>query len=293
MTEWTHPTAGPCAGHHCDNCRICQRGRCCRKDNPEYQLPNEGDWDGPTYGDLGKLTLLPDDTMQCHICGMGFRGLGNHLVLHDVTSDEYRALFGLNRTTKLEAPSLHDERSAHARANYHTVADYLRAGREQLLALTPEQRAALHERPFRTQGVRSLTNRERPNGSNAGRPRSDIPPMIRNCTVCGVSYKASKRFFSKTCGSKECISQSRSHTQSLLKSGVGWSADHRASLAQNARIRWDAYKAAGMPYGKQTSDMYRWCREQGLSHPPGGAKTIAERQAIAEALDRTALAMME
>ena len=106
---------GPCAGHPCDRCVTCQAGRCCRSDNPDYRLPELGDWIRPYFGRLG---VLADDgvKVECHICGTYYRFLGNHVVrAHDVTADEYRAYFGLNCTTGLTGPDLRKIRVANGK----------------------------------------------------------------------------------------------------------------------------------------------------------------------------------
>jgi hypothetical protein len=68
MAQLEIATAGPCRGQACDNCAVCRSGRCCRRDHPQYRLPAFGDWDGPIFGDWGRLTV-EDDTAQCHCCG--------------------------------------------------------------------------------------------------------------------------------------------------------------------------------------------------------------------------------
>lgn len=132
-------TEGPCKGHPCDNCKLCQRGRCCRNDNPHYQLPELGDWDGPVYGELGKLRD-DGDRAECHVCGQYYQHLGNHVWLsHDLTADEYKALFGLRASTGLIGPGLFAIRSRDALKHKQI---------EKALALrtwervTPEQRSA-------------------------------------------------------------------------------------------------------------------------------------------------------
>jgi len=68
MTNLIMATEGPCQGHLCDNCSICRRGRCCRRDRPDYHLPEEGGWEGEIHGEMGVLTA-DDEKVQCHICG--------------------------------------------------------------------------------------------------------------------------------------------------------------------------------------------------------------------------------
>ncbi len=108
----TLATEGCCKGHPCDNCKTCQAGRCCRRDNPNYKLPELGDWDGPIYGRLGVLET-DGDKCECHICGAWFHGLNRHAWnTHNLLAREYKALFGLNLTSALMSPQASQRWSA-------------------------------------------------------------------------------------------------------------------------------------------------------------------------------------
>ena len=99
--------SGCCAGHRCDQCATCQRGRCCRRDNPDYRLPADlGDWVEPIHGQLGSIAT-DGDRIECHVCGAWFKGLGAHLRVHDLTAREYKRLFGL----RLDRDALVSERT--------------------------------------------------------------------------------------------------------------------------------------------------------------------------------------
>ena len=90
-----------CVGHDCDGCRTCRHGRCCKRDLPNYHLPEFGSWEGPVFGALG---VLDDDGehVQCHVCGELFRALARHLwAAHGIWSAEYKAYFGLNNSQGL------------------------------------------------------------------------------------------------------------------------------------------------------------------------------------------------
>lgn len=103
-------TEGCCKGHPCDNCKTCRRGRCCRRDNPHYQLPEFGEWDGPVYGKLGQLDEI-GDKLECHVCGEWFSSLGSHVwCAHNINAAEYKALFGLKHTTPLAAQYICEKR---------------------------------------------------------------------------------------------------------------------------------------------------------------------------------------
>ena len=71
-------------------------------------LPALGEWDGPVHGELGVLVVEPDgDRVQCHARGAWFRFLANHVWrTHQLSADEYRAVFGLAAEHGLVSPAL-------------------------------------------------------------------------------------------------------------------------------------------------------------------------------------------
>lgn len=125
-------TEGCCKGHPCDNCKTCQRGRCCRRDLPDYCLPKLGEWDSPMFGELG--TLAYNQTLvECHCCGSWFRSLIPHIYsMHGLRADEYRAIFGLMPSTALVCPATSSKHSTHAK-------QMIDAGTLIPNVLTPEQ----------------------------------------------------------------------------------------------------------------------------------------------------------
>lgn len=145
MSTLTLMSTGCCAGHPCDNCKTCQSGRCCRRDNPDYKLPELGEWDGPIYGELGVLNTNADKT-ECHFCGQWYRGVGRHAWLtHNLTPAEYKAIIGLPRTHGIVSPDQHDR-----------LVLSLKDWREQhpittspSAHITPEQRSANAQRSTR------------------------------------------------------------------------------------------------------------------------------------------------
>jgi len=60
------------------------------------------------YGTPGHLAYDPvSETLLCHLCGRSLRNLAQHVRLsHGLLADEYRALVGLNRQTRLITPAL-------------------------------------------------------------------------------------------------------------------------------------------------------------------------------------------
>lgn len=145
---------GCCAGHGCDDCRTCQRGRCCRRDNPEYRLPKLGDWDGPIYGELGVVARPDGDKAECHICGESFHHVTIHAAwIHDVTAEEYRALFGL--TVRDSMVSLSNANRLSRRAKDGNMAERLQ-GLDPRHGLTPEQWSAYVKQYIATDEARRV-----------------------------------------------------------------------------------------------------------------------------------------
>lgn len=151
MTTLTIPDKGCCKGHPCDNCKTCQSGRCCRKDNPDYKLPELGEWDGPIYGKLG---VMNDDgeKVECHCCGAWVRGLAPHAWLaHNLLASEYRSIFGLGRRTALVSACVSEK--------LRSMADVSRLPKlSGAVLLTSEQKSALGSRPRRLQVEQSIAH---------------------------------------------------------------------------------------------------------------------------------------
>ncbi|MFF8482047.1 MucR family transcriptional regulator [Streptomyces antibioticus] len=71
------------------------------------------------HPDFGRLIRDEStDTVVCHVCGRGFRSLGAHVRVHDMTAAEYRREFGLLRSRALSARSFAREQSRARRAGY-------------------------------------------------------------------------------------------------------------------------------------------------------------------------------
>jgi hypothetical protein len=144
-------TEGCCKGHPCDNCKTCQSGLCCRKDNPDYKLPKLGDWDGQIYGELG---VMNDDgeKVECHACGEWHVALGSHIwSRHNLTAREYKALFGLNLTQGLVGTKCRERMATVG----HDVLDKYGPRLPQPSDITPEQRSAWGSRERSVQRIRN------------------------------------------------------------------------------------------------------------------------------------------
>jgi hypothetical protein len=78
--------------------------------------PELGEWDGPIHGELGVLAH-DDDRVQCHCCAGWYKNLAGHAWLrHDLTADEYRAIFGLRHHTGLVGSGLSEVRRQNSAA---------------------------------------------------------------------------------------------------------------------------------------------------------------------------------
>jgi len=179
-------TSGPCAGHLCDNCRRCKRGECCGRDLPTYRLPALGDWGGMVYGELG---VLDDDgtTVGCHCCGGRFRLLGRHIEsAHNLTVEEYRAIFGLNAGHPLAA-----EATRAVLRNLH--GDRLK-GYEQavnpLTLQTPEQRLLITRKPRRYEVARRNAEKAQIIAcAECGTPVHILPKQRESARYCSTACK--------------------------------------------------------------------------------------------------------
>lgn len=216
-TIWTYPVEGPCVGHRCDNCRICLKGHCCRKDDPDYKLPALGDWDGPIHGELGVLENVGGKVV-CHACGEDHGFLAPHIWhRHDLTVAEYRAIFGLARTCALAGDRFREAASASAWKRYRTT-DFAEKGRVAQEQTTPEQQDAQRRRPLRLQTRKRLSEAR-------GGKKTNV------CAVCGRSFTGYWVMRRQTCGAASCTSA----VLSRATSGKAKSAAHRQHLSETRK----------------------------------------------------------
>lgn len=191
----TVPDAGPCARHRCDACRVCQSGRCCRRDNPDYRLPKLGEWGGPIHAPLGAVVSDDNgDTVRCHACGASYKGIALHAwFIHDLTAGEYKAVFGIPFKTPISSTRTRARFSESAHENIQRGRIDLDAMRERsMVALTQEQQSE---------------NGERGNTRRAElRKARGLPPITRPpCSVCSIREALPHR---QTC-SDQCAEQAR------------------------------------------------------------------------------------
>lgn len=185
MSKLAIPTEGPCAGHPCDNCKTCQRGRCCRRDNPKYKLPQLGEWDGPIYGELGVLHHDDGERVECHCCGEWFIHLGLHIWhAHDVTLEEYKAIFGLPSQRGLYSPA---KRQHHAALHGPFIGALNRGKRVGASLATREQKSAWASKPMRL-GVRlDPSYRNSRLGHSGSKREQRRPKRIKSSPYLGVT----------------------------------------------------------------------------------------------------------
>ena len=202
-----HPEC--CKDHKCDFCSKCRNGQCCRTDDPNYQLPQLGEWIGMVYGDYGRLVCDENGHAQCHCCGETFNHLGLHVWnSHDLTPDEYRAIFGLKQTTGLIGVDL----KAVRQQNVKHLEPYRDIGADALRNLTPEQRQ--HTKDFYGTRLEQKLDPKfleiRKRAAKAAGRKSKLKALKNavyyNCAVCNKRFRkrsGQEKYVRHYC-SKEC-----------------------------------------------------------------------------------------
>ncbi|GAA4399463.1 hypothetical protein GCM10023147_36860 [Tsukamurella soli] len=120
------------------------------------------DWlDGPEAVDLiagigARPGHLVDDgtRLQCHVCGLWFRALGLHVRRHGMSSDGYRAAFGLADDVSLSSEDVTIRAVDGRHGRGRPVCDEALAG-----AGYPDLGAAVHDAMVRGEGVQELAAR--------------------------------------------------------------------------------------------------------------------------------------
>lgn len=268
VVRWTFPEQGPCVGHACDNCHICQKGHCCRKDDPDYRLPQVGDWDGPLFAPIGEVVYDSDGKAVCHACGEAHHFVaGLHAWRrHDLTGDEYKAIFGLNRTAAVASATYRNALRAASVTNKSadrlSPFQYGKPGSP----LTPEQLVqygALPTRPQAMQGMRAAQPRRL-------RQRGLTPlPAQTSCTVCGgvfelpvrsTGYRAQR----KTCGARTCKSEAKARskrkppvTLTCVVCGASFVPNYRWARSQTCGVACLTALRSRLLTGKPKSDAHR------------------------------------
>ncbi len=124
---------------------------------PRGALPALGDWNGPIHGALGVLET-DGERVCCHACGLWFKALAQHVRrTHLLMPEEYRAIFGLNASTALDAPAL---RATKRRNSAPVLARYRPLNQHVVKQQTTEERRAYASGPRRLQTRIDPHNRE-------------------------------------------------------------------------------------------------------------------------------------
>lgn len=95
------------------------------------------------HGELGILAR-DGDRLQCHVCGQWFKTLGVHtLIIHGLSEEEYKKVFGLNLQTGLVGEALAAQRSEVVQRRIREGDPTWHSGYATAFKnITPEQRAA-------------------------------------------------------------------------------------------------------------------------------------------------------
>lgn len=138
-------------------------------------MPAPGDWDRKVFGQFGVLDV-DEFRVVCHACGAELGSLIGHIgKAHDLTADEYRAIFALPSTAALVSAAL-------SRLRREQAADKLGAyfGGTGVVPLTREQV---------DEAQRRYNTRERDNAAFLARVGRPVSPRSRKpldpCIVCG------------------------------------------------------------------------------------------------------------
>lgn len=183
MRGLRHLSESPCNDHPCDLCRLCRGGRCCRGDDPQYELPTTGDWQ-PIFGEIGVINEV-GDRQECHACGLWFESLGRHgWLAHDLTAAEYRALFGLKWGQALAGQRVRDK----AR---RTLSQFNVRDAAYLAGISPsrERKSMVSSRPERDQVLKQNAARRAKFGAAAKGTQTPRTPNMVNCGTCGISIR--------------------------------------------------------------------------------------------------------
>jgi hypothetical protein len=122
------------------------------------------------FGYLGTLSYDKDlEWTQCHICGFFYKHLGKHIrALHDLTSDEYKEKFGIEKSTSLFATN--------TRSRY-VAAFAAKSSLERLEIIERLQRSA-KERYASTGNMAGSVDRSRPRRLEWYNKRGNCPDQI-------------------------------------------------------------------------------------------------------------------
>jgi hypothetical protein len=202
------------------------------------------------YGQLGVLAYDNiDDKVQCHVCGKWFIYLAPHLRWkHNLTVDEYREDFGLNRRQPLCAEGLSEKHRRHF-VEAGLVGKHLVFNLSELFSHKGQKerlQAKLNMSRTRTGRPIKLT----PQGKEARRQnvRNNLFAPLP-CVECGTIVVANK--FGK--GSVVCPECRREHKRKYMKQ---WADANRQHLREYWRD-YDRKRSPRVDKGKASSQLSR------------------------------------
>ena len=147
------------------------------------------------HPDYGRVVHDIHGKIVCHVCGRSYRQLTNtHLNGHDLTADEYKERFGLNRKTALMSLETH----AWYQAN---------AGSPDLVLVRPKDSRRRPGGPERAQGraVRLAALRSPEHRRRLSERQSKPHP----CPACGTMVPTASPLHCSDCVSRSKIAKRR------------------------------------------------------------------------------------
>ncbi len=229
-----------CSSHWCDQCKTCERGRCCRNDDPQHRLPEVGEIT-PFYGDLGVRSDW-GDRVECHVCGDWYISVGSHSwIAHDLTAAEYKAAFGLTNKGLI---------SEDYRGRMSAARKVTSKGRVLLGRPTAEQRrhsrrslegANVSREIARKHLARMPRSPELMAKINASRHKNAMVTL--NCVVCEVTFEKIWHRRTKTCSETCRRESSRRDMLQRVADGNGprppeMTDEIKRKLSTSAKERW-------------------------------------------------------
>ncbi|MEU2299719.1 MucR family transcriptional regulator [Streptomyces antibioticus] len=237
-----------------------------RRDPDQVAVDERGMVRHPDFGRL--IRDESTDTVVCHVCGRGFRSLGAHVRVHDMTAAEYRREFGLLRSRALSARSFAREQSRARRAGYLASEDArARFAAGRAMARSGE----LARRRWADTGNRADTGTR---ADTSGRPDSD-PAEARR--VRRESLATGRRAQARTADERTAAALRTAGFTDLAQALRTVYVEHEHSIEETARV---------LALGK--GRLRRLLGEHGIEIRPSGQNSTTGRHARVLLNDRAA-----
>lgn len=130
----------------------------------------------------GVLLVDPDDELRvlCHVCGDSYVQLGTHVRSHDLTADEYRERYELNRTARLVSPA----QAALLAEQHREHLARIRPAESPLARLTSAEISAVTSQPRRRQmRIKRAADASAQAARRPRRPKPPAPPKVDGRTT--------------------------------------------------------------------------------------------------------------